>query len=168
MSAGSAVKPGGKRGRARGPSGRAASLAEVAFAELVRARQVSPLPVPLAGGATLPLGDLDPEVLERLAAEMIKRRLNDGSQFYGRRGQKQYWRRFVPSHTFRLLSQRHQDHQDLVSGVAGGESELARPTACYLPAEPGVEAFESHSAAGREMELLKAHLVTGHLPEPMH
>jgi hypothetical protein len=32
---------------------------------------------------------LDPEVLERLAAEMIKRRPNRGAHFYGRRGQKQ-------------------------------------------------------------------------------
>src|SRR5580704_1599539 len=67
-----------------------------------------------------------------------------------------------------LLSQRREDHQDLVSGIAGGEAELAGPTACDLPAEPGIEVFESHSAAGREMELLKAHLVSGHLPEPMH
>jgi hypothetical protein len=29
-------------------------------------------------------------VLERLAAEMIKRRPNRGDHFYGRRGQKQY------------------------------------------------------------------------------
>jgi hypothetical protein len=90
MSADGAVKTGAKQAGGQGRSGNSAPLAEVPFAELVRARQVSPLPVPLAGGSTLPLGDLDPEVLERLAAEMIKRRLNDGSQFYGRRGQKQY------------------------------------------------------------------------------
>jgi hypothetical protein len=39
---------------------------------------------------TLPLGDLDPEVLERLGAEMTKRRPNLGAHFYGLRGQKQY------------------------------------------------------------------------------
>jgi hypothetical protein len=65
-------------------------LAEVAFADLVRAPRMPSLTTPVAGAATLPLGELDPEVLERLAAEMIKRRLNDGAHFYGRRGQKQY------------------------------------------------------------------------------
>jgi hypothetical protein len=40
-------------------------LTELAFADLVRAQQSSPLPTPLAGAATLPLGELDPEVLER-------------------------------------------------------------------------------------------------------
>ena len=63
---------------------------ELAFADLVRAQQVSSLPTPVVGTPMLPLSDLDPEVLERLAAEMVKRRLNDGAHFYGRRGQKQY------------------------------------------------------------------------------
>jgi hypothetical protein len=48
------------------------------------------LPTARSGAANLPLGELDPEVLERLAAEMIKRRQNLGAHFYGRRGQKQY------------------------------------------------------------------------------
>jgi len=65
-------------------------LVQVSFADLVRARQTSELPTPRTGAPTLPLGDLDPEVLERLGAEMIKRRPNLGAHFYGRRGQKQY------------------------------------------------------------------------------
>jgi hypothetical protein len=65
-------------------------LSEIRFADLVRARQTPPLPLPRAGVSNLPLGDLDPEVLERLAAEMIKRRPNLGAHFYGRRGQPQY------------------------------------------------------------------------------
>jgi hypothetical protein len=84
MSSGDALTPGGRQAADAG------DLAEVAFSELVRARQVSRLPLPLAGASILPLGELDPEVLERLGAEMIKRRLNEGSCFYGRRGQKQY------------------------------------------------------------------------------
>ena len=75
-----------------GPAGDAEEdeLREVAFADLARARQTSELPPPVAGGHTLPLGELDPEVLERLAAEMIKRRPNLGAHFYGRRGQSQH------------------------------------------------------------------------------
>jgi hypothetical protein len=65
-------------------------LREVRFVDLVRARQTSPLPLPRTGAPNLPLGELDPEVLERLAAEMIKRRPNLGAHFYGRRGQKQH------------------------------------------------------------------------------
>jgi len=74
-------------------------LREVRFVDLVRARQTSPLPLPRNGGANLPLGELDPEVLERLAAEMIKRRPNRGAHFYGRRGQKQYWLDIVERET---------------------------------------------------------------------
>ena len=65
-------------------------LIELRYPDLVRARQTSTLPPPLAGVSGLPLGDLDPEVLERLAAELIRRRPNKGAHFYGRRGQKQY------------------------------------------------------------------------------
>jgi hypothetical protein len=64
--------------------------AEVTYAAVVQVRQASPLPPPRAGASNLPLGDLDPEVLERLLAEMIKRRPNRGAHFYGRRGQAQY------------------------------------------------------------------------------
>jgi hypothetical protein len=65
-------------------------LIEVPFAEVVRARQSSSLPTPRAGDHNLPLGELEPEVLERLAAQMIKLRPNRGAHFYGRRGQKQH------------------------------------------------------------------------------
>lgn len=65
-------------------------VTELRFADLVRVRQASPLPMPRAGAPTLPLGELDPEALERLAAEMIKRQPNLGAHFYGRRGQKQH------------------------------------------------------------------------------
>jgi hypothetical protein len=75
-----------------GPAGEAGGdeLYEVAFAELAGAQQASELPTARSGAANLPLGELDPEVLERLAAEMIKRQQNLGAHFYGRRGQKQY------------------------------------------------------------------------------
>lgn len=75
-----------------GPAGEVEDdeLREVAFVDLARARQTSELPTARAGAANLPLGELDPEVLERLAAEMIKRQQNLGAHFYGRRGQKQY------------------------------------------------------------------------------
>jgi hypothetical protein len=67
-------------------------LHEITFAdtELAGAQQASELPTARSGAANLPLGELDPEVLERLAAEMIKRQQNLGAHFYGRRGQKQY------------------------------------------------------------------------------
>jgi hypothetical protein len=65
-------------------------------------------------------------------------------------------------------SQRREDHQDLVSGVVRSKPELARPTACYPPAEPRVKVFESHSAADCQVELLQAHLVAGNFPESTH
>lgn len=63
---------------------------EVTYPELLQAEQKSPLPTPITGATSLPLGELDPEVLERLAAEMTKRRQNAGAHFYGRRGQTQH------------------------------------------------------------------------------
>lgn len=74
------------------PAGQAGGveLREVAFAELAGVQQASELPTARAGAPNLPLGELDPEVLERLAAEMIKRQQNLGAHFYGRRGQKQH------------------------------------------------------------------------------
>ena len=60
------------------------------IAEVLRAEQQTPLPVPLQNPALLPLGQLDPEVLERLAAELVYRRDNLGAYFYGRCGQAQY------------------------------------------------------------------------------
>lgn len=74
----------------RDPAQEGEQLLELRFSELMRVRQTSELPLPVAGGHTLPLGELDPEVLERLAAEMIKRRPNLGAHFYGRRGQSQH------------------------------------------------------------------------------
>jgi hypothetical protein len=41
------------------------------LAEVFRAVQQTPLPVPLQNPALLPVGQLDPEVLERLAAELV-------------------------------------------------------------------------------------------------
>ena len=73
-----------------GPDDEPPDLSQVRLADLLRAQQRSPLPAPRAGESNLPLGELDPEVLERLAAEMIKRRPNRAAHFYGRRGQKQY------------------------------------------------------------------------------
>src|SRR6266699_3726188 len=76
-----------------GPGADPGELTELRYPDLVRARQTSPLPPlppPLVGASSLPLDALDPEVLERLAAELIRRRPNQGAHFYGRRGQKQY------------------------------------------------------------------------------
>jgi hypothetical protein len=73
-----------------GPGTAPADLIGLRYPDLVGARQASPLPPPLVGASSLPLGALDPEVLERLAAELIRRRPNQGAHFYGRRGQKQY------------------------------------------------------------------------------
>ena len=64
--------------------------AEVRFVHLLRARQVSPLPPPLVSSFNLSLAELDPLVLERLAAVLIKRRPNRGAHFYGRSGQEQH------------------------------------------------------------------------------
>ena len=64
--------------------------------------------------------------------------------------------------------ERGEDHENLISGVVGGEPELAGPAAYFPPAEPGVEVFESCSPAGREVEFLEAHFVSGDLPEPVH
>ena len=69
------------------PGAALGELTELRYPDLLRARQTSPLPPPLAGASSLPLGALDPEVLERLAAELIRRRPNQGAHFYGRRGQ---------------------------------------------------------------------------------
>jgi hypothetical protein len=65
-------------------------LIERRFVDLIRARQTSPLRPPLAVEFNLPLGDLDPGVLERLAAMLIKMRPNLGAHFYGRLGQEQH------------------------------------------------------------------------------
>jgi hypothetical protein len=65
-------------------------LAAVRFVDLAREQQRSPLPVPLATASNLPLAELDPEVFERLMAEIVKCRPSLGAHFCGRRGQNQY------------------------------------------------------------------------------
>lgn len=64
-------------------------------------------------------------------------------------------------------SKQREDHQDLVSGVVGGEPELAAPAARFLPAEPGGEVFEPCPPKA-EVELLKPDFVAGDLPRPVH
>ena len=59
--------------------------------QVLRAMQhTEALPIPIQNPVLLPLYQLDPEVLERLAAEVVSRRNNLATHFYGRRGQKQY------------------------------------------------------------------------------
>ena len=58
--------------------------------QVLGAVQAAPPPVPLQNPAVLPLNQLDPEVLERLAAEVVSHRNNRGAHFYGRRGQKHH------------------------------------------------------------------------------
>jgi hypothetical protein len=65
-------------------------LVAVSLAVLAGRSQVEPLRVPLQNPPLLPLEHLEPEVFERLVAEMAARQDNLGVQFYGRRGQKQY------------------------------------------------------------------------------
>ncbi len=66
-------------------------LAEpVALTSLTRRTQGRPLPLPTLAPPLLPLHLLDPELLERVAAELVSRRGDNSVQFYGRRGQKQY------------------------------------------------------------------------------
>ncbi|GAA2497304.1 hypothetical protein [Streptomyces longisporus] len=63
---------------------------ELTLAQLTRHRQSGPLPPPIQNPALLPFNELDPEVFERVVAEVVSRRHNLGVQFYGRRGQKQH------------------------------------------------------------------------------
>lgn len=65
-------------------------LVSLTWPQLARHAQTAPLPVPLQNPSLLPLADLEPEVFERLIAEMVSRRDNGGTQFYGRSGQQQY------------------------------------------------------------------------------
>lgn len=61
------------------------------FTDIVRRVQTAPLPVPLRNPSVLPLVDLEPEVLERLATEVVSRLPQAvTTHFYGRRGQKQH------------------------------------------------------------------------------
>ena len=60
------------------------ALAEIASYDSTRS------PVPIQYSALLPLSSLEPEVFERLIAELITRQHNLDTHFYGRRGQKQF------------------------------------------------------------------------------
>lgn len=62
----------------------------VAFADLARREQKTPLPTPIKNEPGLPLSRLEPEVLERLVAEVVYRHDHRGVYLYGRRGQKQH------------------------------------------------------------------------------
>ena len=59
------------------------------FVDIARKNQSAALPLPQSG-ALLPMANLDPEVFERLIAEVVSRQPNAGVHFYGRRGQKQH------------------------------------------------------------------------------
>lgn len=66
-------------------------LVAISFAELANRAQTAPLPLPIPNPALLPFHSLEPEVFERVVAELVfRRRDNSGTHFYGRRGQKQY------------------------------------------------------------------------------
>lgn len=66
-------------------------LVELSYVDLVRrVPDHGRLPLPARAATTLPMGDLDPELFERLVAEVVQRRDNRGVQFYGRRGQAQH------------------------------------------------------------------------------
>ncbi|WCO66236.1 hypothetical protein PO878_17170 [Iamia majanohamensis] len=67
-----------------------AGLVQLPLSELTRRLPSAPVLPPLQNPAVLPLSALEPEVFERLVAEMISRRDNRGVQFYGRRGQAQF------------------------------------------------------------------------------
>ena len=73
---------------------------QLLFPDIMRRQTARLLLVPMQNPPLLPLADLEPEVLERLAAEVVSR--SEGTStvhFYGRRGQKQHgldivqWRR---------------------------------------------------------------------------
>jgi hypothetical protein len=66
-------------------------VVEISFPELANRAQTAPLPLPTPNPALLPFHSLDPEVFERVVAEVVFRRRDHlGTQIYGRRGQKQY------------------------------------------------------------------------------
>ncbi|NRQ51726.1 NACHT domain-containing protein [Aeromicrobium stalagmiti] len=75
------------------PIGHASSVAsadvEISFGELRDHAPATPV-VPVKGQPLLPLAGLEPEVLERLCAEVVAYNSRNQVHFYGRRGQKQY------------------------------------------------------------------------------
>lgn len=54
------------------------------------AAELGDLPTPTRNPKFLPISDLEPEVFERLAAEMVTLQRSPSVHFYGRRGQRQY------------------------------------------------------------------------------
>lgn len=62
----------------------------LAFAELARRVPSADFAPPIRNAPELPLRELEPGVLERLAAELVYRHDHRGVQFYGRSGQKQH------------------------------------------------------------------------------
>ena len=122
-------------------------LSEIRFADVIRARQTSPLPTPYAAAANLPIDKLDPEVLERLAAEMIKRRPNRGAHFYGRRGQKQYGLDIVEREAAGANSVYQVRRYEVLTpeDISNAVKEYADPQ----PSEPGGEKPVRRFEAGR-------------------
>ena len=62
----------------------------LSFAELTRRMASTGFAPPLSNAPELPLRDLEPAVLERLAAELVYRNDRRSVQFYGRSGQTQH------------------------------------------------------------------------------
>ena len=73
-----------------GEAGSRDELVSVSLTELVNRPQRTALPVPMVDPSVLPLAQLDPEVLERVVAELVSVSPHLSVSFYGRRGQKQY------------------------------------------------------------------------------
>src|SRR5579859_3407397 len=69
------------------------------------------------------------------------------------------WRTRISQLSECLSSEWGEEHENLVPGVVGSQTELAWPSSRLSPAEPGVEVFEPNSAADSEMELFEAHLL---------
>lgn len=113
----------------RPAAGAGDELTEVRFVDLARARQTSSLPPPLVSSFNLPLGDLDPLVLERLAAMLIKRRPNRGAHFYGRNGQVQHGLDIVERETDGSISvYQVRRYQGLTPGkITAAVTEYADP-----------------------------------------
>lgn len=64
---------------------------ELTLTTLQDRRQESPLPTPIRNPKLLPLAELEPEVFERLIAELVVNVTNSPTvHFYGRRGQRQH------------------------------------------------------------------------------
>lgn len=64
--------------------------------------------------------------------------------------------------------ERVEEHQDLVSVVAVGQAECARPSADLAPAEAAVEVLQPHAAAHGQVKLAQFHLVAGDVAGVAH